>query len=316
MNDPLRYGICLPLERTLYPLGFPARFFTNSYSVVEAVEESWADYAAEFDDAPFEIRVMAGEDESAPFAGVPAYRGLGHLLSIVADPANQAVVDFDRGYAWCHLSSKTVADRAWMRYHFLEGIVYSTLTYRHFTPIHAACVERNGHAVLLCGTSGAGKSTLAFACARSGWRYLTDDASMILRRAGEPVIIGKPHNIRFRENAGEALSELRGLPATRSPSGKLTIEVRTANIPGITIASRARVSAAVFLNRNGESPARLTPVDKTEAFVRLREAIPLTSPWVMQEHERILQQLMECEMLEVRYRDAGDALRILEQRFG
>ena len=135
----------------MYPLGFPARFITNSSAALEAVAESWEDYAAEFDEAPLEVRIIVGEDAKAPFAAVPAVCGQGHLLSIVADPANQAVVDLDHGFAWCRVSSKAAEDRAWMRYHFIEAMVYVALTYRHFTPIHAACVERDGRGMLLCG---------------------------------------------------------------------------------------------------------------------------------------------------------------------
>jgi hypothetical protein len=316
MHDPLGYGVCLPLERVLYPLGFPAHIFTNSKHVLEAFFESWGDYSQSFDESPIEIRMIAGEDANAPFAEAPAFRAQGHLLSIVADPANQVIVDLDRTFAWCRLSAKTLEDRAWARYYFLDALVYVMLTYRHFTPLHAACVERNGRGVLLCGVSGAGKSTLAFACARAGWSYLTDDAAMILRHASTPILLGKPHHIRFRETANEVVPELRGLEAMRSPNGKLTVELRTADLPNFRVATRCPVSAAVFLNRNGEHPARLSDLDKTEARARLRESMPLWTPAVNREQERTLQYLVEGDTLELRYRDLADAVRELERLGG
>jgi hypothetical protein len=316
MHDPLGYGVCLPLERVVYPLGFPAHIATNSKQVLKAVGESWADYSQAFNESPIEVRIVAGEDGNAPFAGAPTFRAQEHLLSIVADPANQAIVDLHRSFAWCRLSAKTIEDRAWARYHFLEAAVYVILTYRHFTPLHAACVERGGRGVLLCGVSGAGKSTLAFACARAGWRYLTDDAAMILRHASEPILIGKPHHIRFRESASDVLPELRGLEAMRSPNGKLTIELRTADLRDFPVTNRCAVNAAVFLNRNGEHPARLSEIDKTEAWVRLRESMPLWTRAVNREQERTLQSLVEGDTLELRYRDLVDAVRELERLCG
>lgn len=316
MNDPLGFGVYLPHERRLHPLGFPARFVSNSSAVLEAAGESWQDYEPAFDEPPIEVRAIIGEDSSAPYAEVPAFQAQEHLLSIVSDPANQAVVDLDRGFAWCRLSASTAEDRPWMRYHFLEAMVYVILTHRHLTPVHAACVERRGRGVLLCGVSGAGKSTLAFACARAGWSYLTDDAAMILRRASEPILVGKPYHIRFRENAGDVLPELRGFEAMRSPSGKLTIELRTADIAGMNTATRCRVGAVIFLNRNGEVPARLTGLDKTDAFVRLREMMPLWTPGVRCEQERTLRQVIAGDTFELRYRDVGDAVSELERHFG
>jgi hypothetical protein len=190
------------------------------------------------------------------------------------------------------------------------------LTHRHFTSLHAACVERDGCGVLLCGVSGAGKSTLAFACARAGWSYLTDDAAMILRHAREPILIGKPHHIRFRETACDVLPELAGLQAMRSPNGKLTIELRTADLPDFQVMNRCAVNAVVFLNRNGEHPARLSDIDKTEAWVRLRESMPLWTPVVNREQERTLQSLVEGDTLELRYRDLAGAVRELERLCG
>lgn len=46
-------------------------------------------------------------------------------------------------------------------------------------PIHAAALERDGKAMLLCGPSLAGKSTLAAFLTLNGWGFLTDEVGLI-----------------------------------------------------------------------------------------------------------------------------------------
>lgn len=53
------------------------------------------------------------------------------------------------------------------------------LGWRRHLLLHAACVERDGKAVLLTGESGSGKSTLAALLMGRGWRLLGDEFALI-----------------------------------------------------------------------------------------------------------------------------------------
>ncbi len=48
-----------------------------------------------------------------------------------------------------------------------------------FLIIHAAVVERNGHALILPAPPGSGKSTLCAALVHSGWRLLSDELALV-----------------------------------------------------------------------------------------------------------------------------------------
>lgn len=50
--------------------------------------------------------------------------------------------------------------------------------------LHAAAVERDGHAVILCGESGSGKSTLAALLGEHGWRLMSDEFVLIELETG------------------------------------------------------------------------------------------------------------------------------------
>src|SRR2546430_3834288 len=115
---------------------------------------------------------------------------------MVGDRDNHAAFDPQSLFGFCFISGKTAADHGWVRWHFLEGLVYMMLAQRHVVPVHAACVARHGCGVLLCGASGAGKSTLAYACARAGWTFIADDSVMLLPDSTDRIAIGKPHHAR------------------------------------------------------------------------------------------------------------------------
>src|SRR5262249_8039325 len=146
------------------------------------------------------------------------------------------------------------------------------LSQRHVALIHAAFIAREGLGVLLCGPSGAGKSTLAYACARAGWTYISDDWAALLVDSTEPVALGRPRQARFRPDAVERCRELEGCVARQRPTGKLAFEVPT-SVLGIRTADQAAVGAIVFLER-ATGPARLLPISADEAIARLLADMP------------------------------------------
>ena len=71
-----------------------------------------------------------------------------------ADAHNFASCDLERSIAACWLTSSVAQRRAFLRYHYLEAIVHTLLSYRYLTPIHASCVAASGQGVLLSGPPG------------------------------------------------------------------------------------------------------------------------------------------------------------------
>jgi hypothetical protein len=63
--------------------------------------------------------------------------------------------------------------------------------------LHAAAVERHGHAALVFGGSGAGKSTFAFGAGQNGWRIIADDLTVAALEGEAVHVTGfpKPLNV-------------------------------------------------------------------------------------------------------------------------
>src|SRR5258708_24706968 len=191
LDDPLLVNTPLPLRTVFYPRGFAVEIHTNSKDVLTAAKESWGMYKQEFFEPRVEIRVgVAGN--TAECSAVPVFRSQLHLLSMVSDNETFGFCDLSKGFGYCWTTPGTVENRAFFRYHFLEGMALVMLGHLYWTPIHAACVAHHGKGLLLCAHSGTGKSSLALACARAGWTFISDDAAALIRSTRDRTVVGNP----------------------------------------------------------------------------------------------------------------------------
>ena len=311
--DPMLCDLELPLRGRFYPAGFPLRIATNSRHVLESAEESWSTWGQEFDVAPMRFRVVIHPEGER--SGEPVFRVQDRLLQIVYDANNFASADFRTNFAAFFLSEKTAAEHAWLRWFYVESMAYMMLTQRHVVGIHAACVSRRGQGLMLCGASGAGKSTLAFACARAGWTFVADDCTWLLtgevaQTAGPREAIGRPYQIRFREDVARHFPELDGYMTRTRPNGKASIEVPTRLFPHLSTAARCTVAGLVFLNRTG-GKAQLEPVLPDVAVDTLLDDMPSYGPEVNTGHERAVGELRGVGAWRLHYETIEDALRLL-----
>jgi hypothetical protein len=235
-----------------------------------------------------------------------------HIFSVVADVDNHATCDLKTGSAVAWLSRSTLEHRSYVRYHFLEAIALVLISTSHATAIHAACVSRHGHGMLLCGNSGVGKSSLAYACARAGWIYTSDDASYLLHNAHRPRVIGNSRQVRFRPTAGDLFPEIRGRDLTPRLEGKPSIEVPTRELSGLSTAEEASVHSIIFLNRQPTEQVELLPLPKTVALRYFQHTLYSVEE-VQQRQGKALEQLCASEVYELRYQSFDQAIGRLEE---
>lgn len=299
-------------RRTFYPLGFAVEIETNSIEILLAAFESWGEHSCASTDPPLRIRLGVTQASSADCPPAPVPRADGHLLSIVADAANFAVCDLLQGVAFGWVCEATLKNRIYLRYHFLEAIALSLISTSRASPLHAACVSLEGRGVLFCGASGAGKSTLAYACARAGWTFTSDDASYLLWGNGDLDVRGNSHQVRFRPSAKELFPELQDRSLTPRAAGKPSIEVFTAELHGIVTARESQVHYIVLLNRSISSPLELTRLTREEMLPHLGGSL-FAEEWAPHPRAKILERLCAASMYELRYSDFESAIVLLER---
>src|ERR1043166_5799370 len=304
--DPLR------LQKTFYPLGFPLFLSTNSEAVFQAADAEWAVWAPGFDKPPVSLWIEVSKANGALPASTQ-FHGHHHLFAYVADARNFGICDTRArmGTAW--ITASAAEDTAYLRYYFLEAMAYQLIASLYLTPIHGACVVRNERGVILCGDSGAGKSSLAYACARRGWTYVTDDATYLIR-CGKREVVGNAHQIRLRPEASGIFPELAGHAVTVRGKGKPSIEIRTRAVASITATPRAGVHRLVFLRRSAGGPARLKSLDKAEARAWGERVLYWWNPKVAAEQQANLLGLLAASRVEaLEYSDLGAAVDALER---
>jgi HPr Serine kinase C-terminal domain len=314
VTDPLQAFVPLPFHHVLFPYGFPVQIKSNEPAVLRLAEQSWGRFQQRFRETPIEVRFLVSEHVVRRRPLVPAFRAQANLLTMVADAHNFACCDLAAGFGFACLTKGTVVNRAYVRYHFLEAMVYTLLDSRHLVAVHAACVMKDGHGVLLVGDSGAGKSSLAYACMRRGWTYVSDDASSLLRRRTGRVVVGNPQTFRFRPTASILFPELQGQIKVRN--GKPTVEIRTENLRNSKIANECTVDYVIFLNRleYDVSTPSLAPIPRDESLRRLcQENVWPIELSLHQERLEAIERLLDAQLFQLTYKAFGPAIDLLEQ---
>ena len=174
-------------------------------------------------------------DGAAPFAALPR---------------DQAFPMFEWGLNWCVSSNA-----------------------HYYLMIHAAVIERNGHAAILPAPPGSGKSTLCAALIHNGWRLLSDELTLIRRSDSRLVPLPRPVSLK---NASIPLMKAYAPAAVFSPSVSDTVKGTVAQMkaPAESIA-RADETALpgwiIFPRYEAGAPLTLTPVPRTRAFMRVAD---------------------------------------------
>ena len=146
------------------------------------------------------------------------------------------------------------------------------LGWRRHLLLHAACVERDGKALLLTGESGSGKSTLAALLAADGWRLMGDEFALVDLVTG--AIHAFPRLVSIKNAAIPVVervvpAERRGPLLNDTPKGTLRHFVPDAAAVG-AMATPARAALLLFPSFGHDAAVR--PMPASETFVRLTQA--------------------------------------------
>ena len=309
-QDALLSDMKLPLRHLFHPLGYPVEIQTNHSAVLECAQESFG-HARPARTAPLlQVRIGVNDEVGSDSLPAPTRRQYNHLYSLIANAENQALLDLRTGINFTWLTQAAVNNRIYLRHNFLEKIAYLLLGASVVTDLHSACVSRNGKGILLCGDSGAGKSTLAYACARNGWTYTSDDTSYLINDSNPPRVIGHSHRARFRPSAKLLFPELEHRQVTLHLEGKPSIEVSVSELPVSWTATEATVDSVVYLNRYPSAEARLVPLPHGTATQRA--CLELYSAGeIRAKHERILEVLADIPTYELQYWDLNEGIEAL-----
>jgi hypothetical protein len=164
------------------------------------------------------------------------------------------------------------------RYELIEFAVFMLAARTQgLVSLHAACVGRGGHGILLMGSSGAGKSTVALQCLLQGLDFLSEDSVFVapdtLRATGIANFLHvRADSLRWIERDSDA-APIRNSPVIRRRSGVKKFEVDLRHGGYRLAASPLRIGAVVFLSaqKSHDGPL-LRPLSKSTLLAKLANA--------------------------------------------
>jgi hypothetical protein len=260
----------LPLETDFKVAGSIWVVRTNSLSIVRSIEQTFEalDDRNVLPDLSLSFFVNYDLSDKRPWPK-PHFRGLNHLVYASYSSGNTLLINLlDRSVVG-QISPDMAQDTEYWRYVLLPVLLGTCSAAIGITPLHCACLVKDGRGLLLGGMSGAGKSTLALSLALKGFSFLSDDWTYFNSSDCEAVAYGIPTVIKLLPDTVKYFPQLRTLEPHISLNGELAFEVDPVRWFGVTKSAHCPVESIVFIERGNTNDAHLfEPISSDEAFSR------------------------------------------------
>jgi len=291
LRDPLRQRMGVEFIEHLAPLGSRMVLETNSREVLDACRTSFGRYgncAYPTDEPLIKVRLLVDPDfgETAPWPD-PVFRCQRSTFYVSVGRQNTAVASLDDGTVVGFISPAMAREPTLLRKTFLDGPVLTLLTHGsrgRYAYLHASAVAFEGKGLLFAGPNESGKSTLAYACARSGFDFVSDDVVYLRQTEGGLAAWGRPWHLRLLLPALRLFPELSHLDR-KSESAEEVIEIEMEGILPGRCRTRCEPAALVFLMRSEGAPS-FRPLEADEAMERLSSDLMYDVPEALERHRR------------------------------
>ncbi|WP_268237273.1 HprK-related kinase A [Undibacterium terreum] len=154
------------------------------------------------------------------------------------------------------------------------GMNWCVSTHMHgYLMIHAAVMERDGHAAILPAPPGSGKSTLCATLVHKGWRLLSDELTLIRLADGEIIPLPRPVSLK---NASIDIVQQYVPSAVLSPKVYDTLKGTVALMKPpadslARIAETVKPAWIIFPKYEAGAATRLEAIPQSRAFMRVAD---------------------------------------------
>ncbi len=197
-------------QRSFHLFGLTFTLRSNVAEVLTAVDLALPLYTQierETDTPQIEIQVVArdgrlsAEPPPEDLMQRITYAGDGDWLALHLGDWGQVHVDLGRGRATAVIAPSLAQRPDLLAQCVLHTLLLNFIIAAGYGMLHASCLERDGHALLLLAPHNTGKSTTALRLALAGWRLLTDSMVFVqslprITRISEDFHKAHPQNPR------------------------------------------------------------------------------------------------------------------------
>jgi len=267
----------LPMRAQFLAAGSVWRVSCSSREILQVMGEAFQplDQGDSHVDLDISFRIDPTLCETPPWPQ-PYFRGLDHMVYAAYGSGSSMLVDLQAPRVIGLFSVAMAQDSSYWRQVLLPvllGIVGHAIS---VTPLHCACLVRNGHGLVLAGASGAGKSTLALCLSLNGFDYLSDDCTYFSRSDLHLHAWGLPVPMKLLPDAVRYFPQLSASPAVPSLNGEMAIHLDPETI-GVSRAPSCEPRWLVFIERTEKPVIEFSQITSEEAasrFVSNLETLP------------------------------------------
>jgi len=207
-------------------------------------------------------------------------------------PLSQAYPFFEWGLNWCFAA------------HSNDYVI-----------LHAAVVEKNGHAIIFPGEPGAGKSTLCAALVLRGWRLLSDEMAMIDIDSQQLIPIPRPISLK-----NESIEVIRSFapnvimgPVAHDTSKGTVTHVKPPRDSVLKSTESAIPAWIVKPNYTPDAPSKLEEINSGELFMHLVKNAFNYSVLGEVAFHTLADIVKKCRCYEFTYSDLEDAIKTFDR---
>jgi hypothetical protein len=291
------------------------RVSTNSWEILNAMQ---ATFLPAFDTNPSaDLSLRLCVDFNLPNRkrwSSPYFRALDHLYYGTYGPGDSFLVDQRNRRVIGTFSPATAADLEYWKRIILPALLGIASASVGVTPIHCACLVKDGFGLLLSGQSGAGKSTLALSLALNGFSYLSDDCTYLSRSESELRAWGLPTPIKLLPDAVKYFPQLLHLEPDLSLNGELSFEVDPSETFSVNRCSSCVPRWIVFMERTPKGGAVFERITSSEAASRFASDLELLPSCISSQRDHQHETIKELSRRECWVLRHGMDLASITQR--
>jgi hypothetical protein len=259
----------LPLGARFFVAGSTWNVRSNSQEILQAMQETFDHvHGQQPADLQLQFHVDYGVTD-APLWSKPHFRALDHLYYATYGPCDSMLVDQSRRRVVGSFSPAMARDLCVWKQTILPILLGIASASIGVTPVHCACVAKDGLGLLVGGESGAGKSTSALSLSLHGFSYLSDDCTYLSRAGGEIQAWGLPTPVKLLPDAVDHFPQLVSHKPVLSLNGEWALSVDPTEIFNVERCLSCTPRWLVFLERTGSSQPVIKPLTTSQAASRL-----------------------------------------------
>lgn len=274
---------------------------TNSKAVIDSIAQVHP-LTEEITSRWFQMNVFVDPSLNSDREAAAHFRGMHHLVFALFGRDEMFSFDLSRSVAFGAVSPETAKDGSFWNGILVPiaiGVLGATIG---VVPLHAACLDRNGKALMIVAPSGSGKSTLAMALSQRGFSLISDDWTYISLDDNRVTAHGLRAPVKLLTDAVDYFPELRAFRPRKSLNGELAFEVDACQVFGSAIQLKSRPSRLFFLERVGGKGCDFIPFSRNEMkriFEASAEPLPVEFAAAAAKRSQAIDQLskLDCWLL-------------------